>query len=407
MKRTTFSALFYIMRTRLTKKGEAPILLRVTISGTRATCSTNLKVDPNIWNSTAEKAKGRDRQSNELNQHLDAIKAKISQIHRQLETDDKEFDAQSVINLYQGKNDKKKIMLLELFQEHNERCRMLIGKDMASGTVERYETSLKLTRQFIQLQFGKDDIPVEDVNHKFITDYEFFFKTVRNCSHNTTTKYLKNFKKIIRIALANEYITKDPFVNIRFSLDEVDKDFLTDDEVSTIYEKEFSIERLAQVRDFFIFSCYTGLAFSDLKGLNREHLVKDNESRLWIRKKRQKTKNMCNIPLLDIPLQIIEKYRDHPQCTTTERVLPVISNTKMNAYLKEIADVCGIKKQVCTHTARHTFATSVGLANGVSIENVAKMLGHSDTKMTRHYARVLDKSIMSDMLNVNEKLQQL
>ena len=399
--------MFYIMRTRVTRKGEAPILLRVTISGTRATCSTKLKVDPSTWNALAERAIGRDRLTIELNQHLEVIKAKISKIHRQFEIDEKRFDAQSVINVFLGKSDKVKVMLLDVFQEHNERCRMLIDRDMARSTVERYETSLKLTRQFIQLQFGKDDIPIEDVNHKFITDYEFFFKTVRNCSHNTTTKYLKNFKKIIRIAIANEYITKDPFVNIRFSLDEVDKDFLTDDEIRTIYEKEFTIERLAQVRDFFVFSCYTGLAFSDLKGLHKEHLIEDNDKRLWIRKKRQKTKNMCNIPLLDIPLRIIEKYKDHPQCVTTERVLPIMSNPKMNAYLKEIADICGIKKLVCTHTARHTFATSIGLANGVSIENVAKMLGHSDTKMTRHYAKVLDKSIKSDMLSVNEKLRQL
>ncbi len=406
MKRTTFSALFYIQKTRLTRKGEAPILLRVTISGTRAVCSTNLKVNPDLWNSTAEKAKGRDRNSNELNQHLDAIKAKISQIHRQLEMDEKEFDAQTIVDIYQGKNNKTKVMLLELFSEHNDRCRKLMGKDMAPGTVQRYETSLKLTRQFIQHQFGKDDIPVEDVDHKFIKDYEFFFKTVRNCSHNTTVKYLKNFKKIINIAIVNEYISRDPFINIHFSLEQIDKDFLTEEELLTIYHKKFFIERLSQVRDFFVFACYTGLAFSDLKGLHKEHLIKDGEGHLWIRKKRQKTKNMCNIPLLDIPLQIIEKYKDHPQCATSERVLPVISNTKMNAYLKEIADVCGINKRISTHTARHTFATSIGLANGVSIENVAKMLGHSNIKITQHYARALDKSIMNDMLCVNEKLRK-
>lgn len=405
-QRTTFSALFYVMRTRVSKKGEVPILLRVTMSGTRSVCSTSLKVDPNLWNAIAGKSMGRDRKSNELNQHLDTIQAKIMQIHRQLEMDGKEFNAQTVTDIYQGKNEKAQIMLLDIFREHNERCHKLMGKSMAPGTVERYDTSLRLTQQFIRQNYGKEDIPVSEVNHKFITDYEFFFKTVRNCAHNTTTKYLKNFKKIIRIALANEYITKDPFVNIRFSLDEVDKDFLTDEEVLCIYKKELPIERLAQVRDFFIFACYTGLAFSDLKGLCKEHLVQDNEGRMWIRKKRQKTKNMCNIPLLDIPLQIIERYKDHPQCATSERVLPVLSNTKMNAYIKEIVDICGINKQVSTHTARHTFATSIGLANGVSIENVAKMLGHSDTKMTRHYARVLDKSIMNDMLSVNEKLRQ-
>ena len=158
---------------------------------------------------------------------------------------------------------------------------------------------------------------------------------------------------------------------------------------------------MAIVRDTFIFCCFTGLAFSDVKGLKREHIATDNNGALWIRKRRQKTNNMCNIPLLDIPKQILEKYKNHPNCIKNDTLLPVPCNQKMNAYLKEIADICGIEKELRTHTARHSYATSVCLANGVTIENVAKMLGHSDTKMTRHYARVLDKSIMRDMAHVN------
>ena len=274
---------------------------------------------------------------------------------------------------------------------------------MAPATVTRYETSLKHTANFIQFNYKKDDIPITEVNHKFITDYEFYLKTERNCSHNSATKYLKNFKKIIRIALANDYISKDPFANIKFTLDEVERDFLEDSEIQRIIDKEIAIERLGQVRDIFVFSIFTGLAFSDLKGLTPEHIARDNNGALWIRKRRQKTNNMCNIPLLDVPLRIMEKYKDHPLCIKKGTLLPVICNQKMNAYLKELADICGITKQISTHTGRHSFATSVALANNVSIENVAKMLGHSDTKMTRHYAKVLDKSIMRDMERVNVK----
>lgn len=196
---------------------------------------------------------------------------------------------------------------------------------------------------------------------------------------------------------------KDPFVNIRFHLDEVEPDFLEDHEIKKIIDKPIKIERLAVVRDTFIFCCFTGLAFSDVKGLKREHLAMDNNGALQIRKRRQKTNNMCNIPLLDIPKQILERYRNHPNCIKNDTLLPVPCNQKMNAYLKEIADICGIEKELTTHTGRHSYATSVCLANGVTIENVAKMLGHSDTKMTRHYARVLDKSIMRDMSNVNAR----
>ena len=177
---------------------------------------------------------------------------------------------------------------------------------------------------------------------------------------------------------------------------------MEDHELKCIIEKEFTVERLEHIKDVFLVLCFTGLAFSDLKGLRDEHIFIDNNGALWIRKRRQKTKNMCNIPLLDIPKQILERYDGNPACRGGA-LLPVLSNQKMNGYIKEIADICGITKQVSTHTARHSYATSVCLANGVSIENVAKMLGHSDTKMTRHYAKVLDKSIMRDMQDVNSK----
>ena len=403
MSRTKFSTTFYVMRTRVTKTGETPIQLKVVVQGTRATASTPLRVDPKKWNSTLGKSIGKDRLSTELNHHIETIRMRIMQIHRELEFTGADFVAQDVIDGYLGRNRRKKVMLIkDIYQPHNDKCEQLEGRDFAAGTVERYRTCLKHTVEFMQHTYNKSDIPIDEVNHKFITDYEDYFKIVRKCSHNTTTKYLKNFKKIIRIALANDYITKDPFANIKFTLNKVEKDFISVDELKSIINKDFGTNRLAQIRDFFVFSCFTGLAFSDLQGLRREHVVNDNDGRPWIRKQRQKTKVMCNIPLLNVPLEIIERYKDHPLCADTDRVLPIGSNTKMNAYLKEIMDVCGISKAVSTHTARHSFAT-IMLSKGVSMENVAKMLGHTNTKMTQHYAQILDQSIMSDMMDVQSK----
>ena len=325
------------------------------------------------------------------------------QVYREMELDGEAITAQKVVDKYLGRNDKPAIMLLGVFREHNDRCHKLSGNGMSPATVERYETSYKHTANFIQFAHSKDDIPIADVDHKFITDYEFWLRTERKCSHNSATKYLKNFKKIIRIALAHDYITKDPFANIRFKLEEVERDFLEDHEIKAIMEKDIPVRRLAQVRDVFVFSIFTGLAFSDLKGLKAEHLVRDNNGDLWIRKARQKTKNMCNIPLLDPAREILDRYKNAPECATKGTLLPTLCNQKMNVYLKELAAICGINKEISSHTGRHSFATSVALANGVSIENVAKMLGHSDTKMTRHYARVLDKSIKRDMALVNDK----
>ena len=377
MERVTFKILFYIKKTRIARNGEVPVMLRVTVNGFRAETSVNLKVDPSRWSAVVGKLIGDTRRDDELNARLDTIRLRVMKAHRQMELDGEPITAQKVIDKYLGRVDKPVIMLLDIFREHNERCHKLSGKDMAPGTVERYDTSYKHTAAFIKATYAKDDVPITVVDHKFITDYEFWLKTERGCQHNTTAKYMRNFKKIIRIALANDYITKDPFMGIRYKLEEVERDFLEDHELQTIIDKSITVERLAQVRDMFVFCCFTGLAFSDMAGLKREHLFTDNNGALWIRKRRQKTGNMCNIPLLDPARRILDKYKDHPSCILKDTLLPVISNQRMNSYLHELADVCGICKQLTTHTGRHTFATSVALANGVSIENVAKMLGHS------------------------------
>lgn len=323
MERKTFKILFFVKKTRVSKNGEVPVLLRVTVNGQRTDTSTTLKVNPDLWHSALGKSLGTDSQNEEINNTLDVIKVKVMKIYREMEIDGIEITAQKIIDKYLGKDEKPKITLLTVFREHNERCAKLASKeDMAAGTVERYKTSFRHTQEFIRFHFSKDDVLLEEVNHKFIMDYEFFLKTERNCSHNTATKYLKNFKKITRIALVNDWLKRDPFANIRFRLDEVDPDFLEDNEIQKIIEKPIAIERLAIVRDTFIFCCFTGLAFSDVKGLKQEHIATDNNGAKWIRKRRQKTNNMCNIPLLDIPKQILERYKDHPTCIKTALCYP-------------------------------------------------------------------------------------
>jgi site-specific recombinase XerD len=405
MERPTFSVLFFIRRTRLNKHGEAPVEMRLTINGIRIDHALKRSVPPDFWNPDKGRAMPRTRECRELNAYLDTVKLRLLQLQREMEIDGIPVTAKSLLDKYLGIDETPRRTLLEVFREHNDKCAKLSGIDMSPATVERYETSYKHTAEFIAAVYGKKDIYLDDVNHKFIVDYEFYLKTERRCAHNTATKYLKNFKKIIRIALANEWITKDPFANIKFRLDEVNRDFLEEHELKRVMEKSLPIERLAQVRDAFIFACFTGLAFSDLQGLREEHLVRDGDGSMWIRKKRQKTKNMCNIPLLKVPLEIIERYRAHPECVRKGVLLPVMSNQKMNAYLRELADICGITKQISTHTGRHTFASCVALANGVSMESVAKMLGHSNTNMTRHYARVLDRTIINEMGKVAAKFE--
>ena len=403
MERTTFSLLFYIRRDKLNKRGEAPVFMRLTINGERADASIKRFIEPHAWNSEKGKANEKCRGGKDLNLYLDAISANILQIQRDFELDKKEVSAQIILNRYLGKDQSNRHTLMEVFHAHNKKCRALIGINFAPDTVLRYETCLRLTEEFMRNTYKKEDCYLDEVTKQFVEEFEFYLKTVRKCCHNTTTKYLANFKKIVRIALANGWMKKDPFAQIRFHLDEVEREFLEKQELKTLLSKKISIPRLAQIRDIFCFCCFTGLAFSDVKQLKSEHLVTDINGMVWIRKSRQKTKNMCNIPLLDEANKILDRYKDHPYCQTQGVLLPVCSNQKMNMYLKELADICGIRKNLSTHTARHTFAT-LTLASGATIDNVAKMLGHANVNMTRHYAKVLDSSIMRDMQIVAENM---
>ena len=403
MERTSFSLLFYIRRDKTNKKGEAPVFMRLTINGERADASIKRFIEPHAWNSAKGKANEKSRGGKDLNLYLDAISANILRIQRDLELDKKEVSAQIILNRYLGKEQSDRHTLMEVFRAHNEKCRALSGISLAPGTVIRYETSLRLTEAFLRTTYKKEDCYLDEITHQFVEDYDFYLRTVRRCCHNTTTKYLLNFKKIIRIALAKGWMKKDPFAQVHFHFEPVEREFLEKQELKVLLNKEITITRLAQVRDIFCFCCLTGLAFMDVQQLKPEHLVADIHGKIWIRKARQKTKNMCNIPLLDEAQKIIDRYRDHPYCQTHGVLLPVCSNQKMNSYLKELADICGIRKNLSTHCARHTFAT-LTLASGATIDNVAKMLGHANVNMTRRYAKVLDSSIMRDMEVVAENM---
>lgn len=245
---------------------------------------------------------------------------------------------------------------------------------------------------------------IKDVDHKFITGYKYFLKTERNCGHNSAVKYITNFKKIVRIAYANDWIGKDPFFNWKAKLKIVDREFLSEEEIQRIIEKEVHIPRLELVRDIFIFSCYTGLSYVDVKKLSKDNIVRGIDGNYWIKTKRAKTDSSSNITILSNAFSIIQKYKTHPDIENSNKVIPILSNQRMNSYLKEIADLCGITKNLTFHLARHTFATTVTLTNGVPIESVSKMLGHKSLKTTQHYAKILDRKVRDDMAILKEKL---
>lgn len=400
MKRDTFSLLFFIKKSRPLKNGECPIMLRITVNGISQEALVNRSINPGGWDQQAGRARGKDRYTYEINAYLDTVRSRIMQIHRQMELDGKHITAREIKEQFKGRAAKPK-MLLEEFRRHNEQCRKLIGTDYAAATVSRFDRVVRYLGEYMQAFYHCEDIPLKEVDHEFISNFDYFLKTEKDCKHNASVKMLKCLKKIVRLAIMNEWITKDPFVNVKLREECTEREFLETEEINKIIEKDISVDRLRQVRDIFIFCCFTGLAFTDVKQLSREHIVTGKNSELWIRKARQKTNNMCDIPLLQIPLKILDNYKDNPQCLNKGLLLPVLSNQKMNGYLKELADICGINKKLTTHVARHTFAT-VALTHGISIESVAKMLGHSKIDQTKHYARVLDAKISNEMNRLRE-----
>ncbi|WP_149275610.1 site-specific integrase [Pareuzebyella sediminis] len=399
----TLSLLFYIKKSKADSLGRANIYLRITVNGKRAELSIHRKIKVDLWNTEISQSRGKSSASQEINRLMTNIKSKIYSIEQGLLNSGKNVTAISLRNDYLGKNDKNR-MVLDIFQEHNDNVEKLIGRDFASGTAERYKTAKKHVGDYINSSYHVKDLNVKEVDHKFISGFEYYLKTTRNCSHNTAIKYITNFKKIIRIAYSNDWISKDPFLNWKAKLKIVDREFLTSEEIQKIAEKRFSANRLNQVKDIFIFCCYTGLSYSDVKKLTKNDVVIGIDGQNWVQTKRAKTHTRSNIPILSIPQAIINKYKEHQETLDTDFLLPVLSNQKMNAYLKEIADMCGINKNLTFHLARHTFATTVTLTNGVPIESVSKMLGHKSLRTTQHYAKIIDKKVSEDMAALRLKM---
>lgn len=396
------SILFYAKRAKTNVNGLVPIYSRITVSGKRIELTTGRFVELSKWSADAGKMKGTTDEARSINNQLDILKMKIIEAQMELVHKNIPVTAETLKSKLTGSTERAR-MLVPIFQDHNNKIKELIGKEYAAGTLERYTTSLKHTIEFLEWKYKVSDIDITKIDHAFITDYEFFLRSVRNCSNNTAVKYIKNFNKIIKICLANDWLDRNPFNNYKSKIKEVEREFLSESELQSILNKKFKTERLSLVRDIFLFSCFTGLAYIDVKNLTKSHISIGIDGEKWIYTHRQKTESASKIPILPITQMIIDKYENHPQSNNREVLLPILSNQKMNAYLKEIAAVCEIEKELTFHIARHTFATTVTLTNGVPIESVSKMLGHKNIKTTQHYAKILDKKVSEDMQILRDK----
>ncbi len=348
-------------------------------------------------------AKGNSEEIRTLNAYLDMVKGEIHKHYNRLLASDKFISADTVKNSYLGLGEKQR-SLIETFQYHNDQMKELIGVDVVKATHTKFETVLKKLKLYLKKHYKRSDVMLQELDHKFVVDFEYFLKIDQEIGHNTVMKYIRNLKKVLNMAVMNDWITKNPFSGFKCSTKKVKREILTEKELQALTEKEFTIQRLEEVRDIFLFCCYTGYAFVDVDKLTSNDVALGIDGGKWIFTNRKKTGTTSNVPLLPPAQEIIEKYADHPYCISKGKLLPVKSNQKMNAYLKEVADLCGITKKLTMHISRHTFATTVTLSNGVPIETVSRLLGHTKLATTQIYAKVLEHKVSSDMTDLSQKL---
>ena len=391
------SILFYIKKGKIDKKGEMPIYLRITVNGERAEITTNSKTELLKWDSALQRMKGRSEEARTFNTHLDHIESQINRAYNVLEEKEEEITADILRDILIGKN-QKKYFLVAAFETNNRLVKQEEGQKYSKSTVDQYTTTLERLRIFLKQEYDCNDIELNKLDVLFIRRFEIFLRTKYSIEHNTIMKHLKQLKKVVHFAQQMGYIDKDPFILHQTAFKQFSRESLTGDELKRIEEHNFSrTKRLDRVKDVFLFVCYTGLSYSDLFELRPGDITKGIDGKNWVIYEREKTGVRASIPILPPAQAIIDKYKDDPECQVENKLIPVISNQRLNSYLGEIAELCEINKHITMHLGRHTFATTVTLTNGVPIETVSKMLGHTSIKTTQIYSKVVDTKISSDM----------
>ena len=362
------------------------------MNGERCTFSTGKKVKSCNWDKNKQQVKGKDEEAQSLNNYLKAIKAKLYQ--KEAELLDRGFiiTADLLRDAYFDKVESiKERSLFEVFEEHNQEQEKMIGNGVSKATYWVSVYTIRLLREFVQQKYKREDLYLRELNLNFIQSFHSFLRIDKGMAQNSSTKHLKLLKKIINLSVANSYMAFNPFSTYKVEREPVDIDFLDEEELRKIINFDTPLPRLERAKDMFLFGCFTGLSYIDIKTLTPEHFEKDNAGRIWIKKRRVKTGVLSRIPLLPIAKLILDKYKGG------DKLLPIQDPADINKYLKDIAILCGINKRICFHTSRHTFASTVTLANNISLEVVSKMLGHTNTRMTAHYAKLIDKCIGEQM----------
>lgn len=401
----TFGIQFVIRLSKLQKTDPATVFARISVNGRRCEISLKKKINPQNWDDVKGKARGTKDEIRKLNEHIERVRTLIADGYHALVQQKKVVTVDAVKALFLG-NDENEMTLIKLGEYHNSEMK----NKLADGTMKNYYTTQKYIAKFLKEKLHRNDISLAELNYKFIIDFETYLSKHQPKDHqkplhnNGIMKHLERLCKMVNMAVTMDWLAKDPFAKFKQHFDKVERFYLTKEELAAIEKKKFTIERLQTVKDLFLFSCYTGLAYIDTMNLTTENIIKGIDGNDWLITSRQKTDTDVRVPLLPQAEALIKKYKNHPKASNHGTLFPVISNQKTNAYLKEIADLCNINKAITFHIARHTFATTITLSNGVPIESVSKMLGHTTIRSTQVYAKVVEQKLSEDMLNLRKRM---
>jgi site-specific recombinase XerD len=399
--KNTFRVLFFLNKSKTNNDG-APIMLRITINGQQVALNVRRRIPVFDWDQKRGLPLVRDPFTRDLDLYLETMRNKAFQAFTELNQEYDDVTAAMVRDYIQGVNGTNSKTIMEIWEQHNTELKKNIGKSCSYTLWQKHNTAKNHFERYLSDHYRLTDVPVKQVRYEMIRAYKEYLIGEKDLGYNTTMKFLQFTKKITLRAIRAGWLKIDPFDGMKLTLKETDRPYLTEEELERLQQRVLKIKRLDLVKDLFLFACYTGLAYSDVKKLHKAEIEKAPNGMWWIRTRRQKTKERSQIPILAPAMSIIKKYTDLSKLSAEEKILPVLSNQKLNSYLKEVADFAQIEKKLTFHVARHTFATTVTLSNGVPIETVSRMLGHTNLKTTQHYARIVDQKVAQDMFNLTQ-----
>lgn len=399
------SILLWLRKQRKDELGKVPVCVRLTINGVRAQFSLGIKVLPSQFNTDSGSVKGKSEESKMINNQLDVVKGQLHLHYNKMTALHNIVTPEMIKNSYLGKVQEQKT-LVQAFKYHNEQFEQKVkAGNRAPASLEKFKTTLDKIIAFLKAEFNLSDIPLPNIKHSFAEDFEHYLTITEKLQNNSAMKHIRNTKKILWMCVQKDWLNKNPIKEFRCSYHSPDRERLMKDELDRLISKEMPLKRLEEVRDTYVAMCFTGYAYKDASILSKDHIHIMIDGQRWFMKNRVKTECKENVPIFPIVEEILERYKNHPYCVRYNKVFPINSNQKFNAYLKEVAAICQIDKNLTTHTARHTFATTVTLSNGVPIETVSALLGHNSIRTTQIYAKIVAQKVSDDMGLLKLKLQ--